>query len=252
MPLPLGGTYDYRIPPGMALSEGDFVQVPFGSRQVAGVVWGPGSDVVGEDRLKDVLDRYDVPPLPPESRRFVHWVSAYTVHSLGSVLRMVMSIPEALQPPKPALAYALLHPPDDDIRLTPARRRVLDVLAEGPPRPAAELAREAGVGPSVIKALADAGLIAAVARRPHPPPPPDWRRPGPALSPAQTRAAQELRRAVGAGFAVTTVPAGSSRARSGRRWRRRGATAMQPRARSAPRFVRCQRSDRRWNGSGRC
>ena len=70
LPLPLGGTYDYRIPPGMALSGGDFVQVPFGSRQVAGVVWGPGSDVVGEDRLKDVLDRYDVPPLPPESRRW--------------------------------------------------------------------------------------------------------------------------------------------------------------------------------------
>ncbi len=204
LPLPLGGTYDYRIPPGMALSEGDFVRVPFGARELAGVVWGPGSDAVGEDRLKDVLDRYDVPPLPPESRRFVHWVSAYTVHSLGSVLRMVMSIPEALQPPKPALAYALSHPPDDDTRLTPARRRVLDVLADGPPRPATELAREAGVGPSVIKGLAGAGLIAAVAVRPVPPPP-DWRRPGPTLSPAQTRAAQALRRAVGAGFAVTLV-----------------------------------------------
>ena len=107
LPLPLGGTYDYRIPPGMALSEGDFVRVPFGARELAGVVWGPGSDAVGEDRLKDVLDRYDVPPLPPESRRFVHWVSAYTVHSLGSVLRMVMSIPEALQPPKPAFSYGM-------------------------------------------------------------------------------------------------------------------------------------------------
>ena len=205
LPLPLAGAYDYRIPRGMALSEGDFVRVPFGARQVAGVVWGPGSDAIGEDRLKDVLDRCDVPPLPPESRRFVHWVSGYTVHSLGSVLRMVMSIPEALQPPKPTTAYVLSQPPDDDTRLTPARRRVLDVLADGPPRSAPELAREAGVGTSVIKGLAGAGLIAAVERRPVPPPLPDWRRPGPTLSPAQTRAAQELRRAVGGGFAVTLL-----------------------------------------------
>jgi primosomal protein N' (replication factor Y) len=205
LPLPLAGTYDYRIPRGMALSEGDFVQVPFGARQVAGVVWGPGSDGVGEDRLKDVLGRCDTPPLPPESRRFVHWVSGYTVQSPGSVLKMVMSVPEALQPAKPAIAYVLPRPPDDAVRLTPARRRVLEVLADGPPRSAAELAREAGVGPSVIKGLAGAGLIAAVERWPVPPPAPDWRRPGPALSPAQTRAAEGLRRAVGGGFAVTLV-----------------------------------------------
>ena len=53
-------------------------------------------------------------------------------------------------------------------RLTPARRRVLATLAEGPARPTGELARAAGVGPSVVKGLAELGLIEAVGL-PRPP-----------------------------------------------------------------------------------
>ena len=38
-PLPLAGAYDYRAAPGLDLKPGDFVRVPLGSRNVAGVVW---------------------------------------------------------------------------------------------------------------------------------------------------------------------------------------------------------------------
>jgi primosomal protein N' (replication factor Y) len=91
--------------------------------------------------------------------------------------------------------------------MTPARRRVLALVAEGPPRTAADLARAAAAGPSVIKGLAAAGAIVVV---PLPAAPaakaPDGDYPGPRLSPDQAAAALRLGEQVErGGFAVTLL-----------------------------------------------
>ena len=206
LPLPLGGAYDYRVPADLTLATGDFVTVPLASRQVRGVVWGAGEGRVAAAKTKDVAALLEVPPLPETSRRFVEWVAQYTVCPPGAVLRMVMSVPAALYPPRPVTAYALAETVPE-VRLTPARRCVIGVLADGPPRPATELARAAGVGPSVVRGLARAGVL--VARRLPPRAPaaaPDWRRPGPTLSADQAAAARALETMVaGGGFAVTLL-----------------------------------------------
>ncbi|HEX7006424.1 MAG TPA: DEAD/DEAH box helicase family protein, partial [Alphaproteobacteria bacterium] len=207
LPLPLSGAYDYRVPDGMALEPGAFVAVPLGNRTVYGVVWGGAGDTaVPDSKLKDVVARLDVPPLPAVSRRFVDWVAGYTVYPAGAVLRMVASVPSALEPARPRIAFrAADHAPGEaEFKLTPARRRVLAVLADGPPRPAAELAREAGVGQGVVKGLVDAGALVAVETR-EAFAAPDPTRPGPALSADQAAAAAELRARVGAGFSVTVL-----------------------------------------------
>ncbi|MFQ5956120.1 MAG: primosomal protein N', partial [Kiloniellales bacterium] len=82
-------------------------------------------------------------------------------------------------------------------KLTPARRRVLDLLQDGPSLSARELAREAGCGLSVVKGLAAAGLIEPIELPPRPPfAEPDWRRSGLALSAPQAAAARALRRVI--------------------------------------------------------
>ncbi|MHA1569251.1 MAG: replication restart helicase PriA, partial [Alphaproteobacteria bacterium] len=218
LPLPLRGAYDYRALPGAHLRPGSFVAVPLSGRERRGVVWngdpGGGDPGVGEEKLKDVIAALDAPPLPDVSRRFVDWVAAYTMSAPGSVLRMCMSVPEALDPPPPQPAYALAgaNPEDASVgmtgaRMTGARRRVLAVLADGPPRPGPELAREAGVSPSVVKGLADAGLLARVAIAPPTAagvPDPDYA--SPILSPDQGAAAAEIVAQVAAGeFAVALL-----------------------------------------------
>ena len=40
IPLALDTAYSYAVPDGLALEEGDVVQVPLANREVAGVVWG--------------------------------------------------------------------------------------------------------------------------------------------------------------------------------------------------------------------
>ncbi|MEJ2120307.1 MAG: primosomal protein N' [Alphaproteobacteria bacterium] len=208
LPLPLAGAYDYRLPPGDPLPPGTFVEAPLGGRHVLGVVWGEPEGGIDEKKLREVTPLPDAPLLPEVSRDFVDWVARYTVQPPGSVLRMVMSVSEALEPPRPVTAYMRsdLDPEAEGIRLTSARRRVLAVLSDGPPRLATELAREAGVTPGVVKGLLSAGILDAVQLRPSPPRQPDPDRPGPELSQDQAAAADELLQTLRTGgFSVTLL-----------------------------------------------
>ena len=193
LPLPLAGAYDYRVPAGMDLVRGDFVTVPLGTREATGVVWGEADpDAIAENRLKDVFARLDAPALSADSCRFVDWVAAYTLAPPGAVMRMAMSVPSALLPPKQRVAYRKPVNPVD-VRMTSARQRVLALVEDGPPMSAAELAREAGVGTSVVRSLAAAGgleivLLPADQRWDLP----DSELAGPELSTDQQHAAESL------------------------------------------------------------
>ena len=53
------------------------------------------------ERLKPVIEILPTPPLRPELRHFIDRVAAYTLAPPGAVLRMAMSVEEALLPPPP-------------------------------------------------------------------------------------------------------------------------------------------------------
>ena len=193
LPLPLRKAYTYAVPSALSLGAGDFVSVPLGVREVSGVVWDGEVDDVPLEKLKAVLAKLEAPPMTESARRFAEWVANYNMASLGSVLKMLMSVPDALKPPKPVTAYSL-NAQQPEIKMTKARERVLGVLSDSPPLPATLLAKEAGVGTSVIKGLAKLDALIAVEL---PPPPafkePDWQALGPKLSAEQATAAESLR-----------------------------------------------------------
>ena len=208
LPLPLADAYDYGVPENLCLAPGDFVEVPLGNRRATGVVWALVEDgaesAISDDRLKDVVRVLGAPPLPEENRRLVDWIAAYTLAPRGAVLRMAMSVPEALEPQKPRIAFvAVTNPPE--IRMTPARKRVLSLLDSGPPRSTADIAHEAAVSAGVVTGLHKAGVIEAVALpATKTPQSPDPARTGPQLSPAQTDAVNALSES-GDGFSVTLL-----------------------------------------------
>jgi primosomal protein N' (replication factor Y) len=216
IPLPLAGAYDYLAPDDPPLRPGAVVRVPLGGREVLGVVWDRDSEAEGEaeavpvERLKWVQAVYDTPPIPEVQRRFIDWVAGYTLAPPGAVLRMALSVPKALDPPRPLTGYRLAPGAGEiltGIRQTPARNKIAAVLADSPARPLTELARAAGVGVSVIKGLAKAGVLEAVEL----PPPAAFEAPrpegaGPILSPDQDAAAAALRAAqVAPCFEVTLL-----------------------------------------------
>jgi primosomal protein N' (replication factor Y) len=198
LPLPLAGAYDYAVPEGMRLGPGDAVRVPLGRREALGIVWGPATGEVDDDRLRPVSARLEAPPLSGELRALVDFVARYTLNPPGAILRMALSVPEALEPPKARTGYRLAVP--SAVRVTPARAKVLALLKDGATRPLGRIATAAGVGAAVVKGLADAGALEIAdlpAEKPGPRPHPD--RPGPELTPDQAAASEVLRARVRAG-----------------------------------------------------
>ncbi len=205
LPLALDVAYDYRVPEGIEVAPGAIVEVPLGQRQVIGVVWGTAEGGIAPARLKDIAAVRAVPRLPASLRALIDWVADYTLASRGAVLRMALSVPDALEPPAPRLGYVLGATPPS--KLTPSRARVLAALNDKPAMSAVDLAREASVGVAVVKSLAKSGaLIEGPLQRPKPPPAPDPDHPGPTLSPDQIEASNDLVTKVReGGFSVTLL-----------------------------------------------
>ena len=209
LPLGLDTAYDYLVPAGEYAPEGTFVRVPLGNREITGVVWRTIEDVddagLTRDRLKHISAVLPVPVLPESMRKLVDWVAEYTLAKRGAVLRMAMSVPAALEPAKMRLAY--LAGENFPKRLTPARKRVLDLLADGLPRGAMEVAREAAVSAGVVRGLANNGALRQVSLPAwQVPERPDWRLPRATLSTDQRASADSLvARIRETGFSVTLL-----------------------------------------------
>ena len=205
IPLALDAAYDYRVPAGLSAPLGAIVEVPLGRRKVVGVAWGDAEGGVAPEKLKDVAAIRDVPAMTGALRTLIDWVADYTLAPRGAVLRMALSVPDALEPPaaRRGFVLGLARPP----KVSPARARVLAAIADKPAMSGADLARDTGVGLSVIKGLVSAGaLIEAPLPRPEPPPAPDPQHPGPTLTPDQATAASDLaKKTTTGGFSVTLL-----------------------------------------------
>ncbi len=163
MPVALDQTYSYRVPEGLALAPGDLVSVPLGARgETMGVVWADNANPNPRlhNRMKDVADKLDLPPLKTELRKFVDWVADYTLSPRGMVLRMALRMGEHLGPARERIGVRLAGP--SPARMTPARARVLSVFADGMTRAKGDAAREAGVSAGVIDGLIDEGTLETV------------------------------------------------------------------------------------------
>ena len=179
VPVALDHAYSYRAPEELGLKAGDIVSVPLGPRSAVGVVWADDVTVQPglHNRLKDVEAKLDYPPLREELRKFVDWVANYTLTPKGMILRMTLRMGD-LGPARERVGVRLAGPPPQ--RMTAARRRVLDLLADGMLRSKSEAAKEAGVSVTVLDGLIDEGTVETLALPPEPvarPPDPDFMQP---------------------------------------------------------------------------
>src|SRR6202161_3199348 len=168
LPVALDRAYSYRVPEELELAPGDIVCVPLGAREATAVVWAdnPKPNPRLDNRLKDVGEKLELAPLKPELRSFVDWVANYTVSSRGMVLRMCLRMGEHLGAERERVGVRLAGSAPQ--RMTRARGRVLELLADGMVRGKSEAAREAGVSAGVLDGLIDEGTLEAVVLPPEP------------------------------------------------------------------------------------
>ena len=197
-PVAVPEPFDYKVPAGLKLGRGDLVSAPLGRQEKTGLVW---EIVEGETDagLKSVSARLPTRGLNREIVDFIDWVARYNCAPHGLVLRMVLRSWKALEPSPKVTFYR--RKTEVSGALSPARARVLALDAPWPGR-ASELAKAAGVSPSVIPAMAKAGLLArftAPLDPPFDPPNPDHDGRTFALSAGQKAAVAEIVPLVGAG-----------------------------------------------------
>ncbi len=207
LPLALDRAYDYIVPTDADVSPGDFVVVPLGHVHRIGVVWHGrtgGDKPVNPRKLKAIVEKLDVPPLPAINLAFAEWIANYTLAPVGSVLSMMMSARAVFETEEPRWGFRVGQA-SDSLRLTDARKRVMDAVAAGGVWAKKKLMTEAGVTAAVIDGLAAAGALirAELPRLRALQPRPDHACPD--LTADQRRAADTLQAAVGGGAFSSTL-----------------------------------------------
>jgi len=193
---PLDRVLDYKAPDG-GCWLGAFVEVPLGPRKVLGVVWGAGRGDWDIAKIRKAHRVLDVAAMRAEMREFLEKAGAYTLTPMSAMLRLATRVPGLSDPPSMRKVYRLGH--GEPLRMTDARRRVLDTLIEygGLGFTLKELSDLAGVTPSVVKGLAGMGAVEeAPTPRDAPYLPLDYARSGKDLTEDQAKAAAALRAAV--------------------------------------------------------
>src|SRR5690606_33248520 len=143
VPMPAERPYTYAVPDDMGVVPGSIVRVPLGPREVAGVVWDTETDPVDPKKLKAISEVFDCPPIDEETRRFVDWISAYTLAAPGMVARMLLRAPAAFDPEPWTEGLQRTEAMPD--RMTAARTRVLETANDGFAGTRFVLAHAAGV-----------------------------------------------------------------------------------------------------------
>lgn len=187
------GPLDYRVPADMEVEPGALVEAPLGPRRMLGVVWEEEAfnvETVGDNRLRNLLHVYPIPPITKPLRELVLWTADYYLAHPASVLRMVVPGSALGQPGRPIIEYRANG--TLPARMTAQREQAMERISDtqGTLR---ELAAVAEVSEAVVRGLIKAGAfdrVEVATDQPFPSPDPDFA--PPALSDAQQAAATQM------------------------------------------------------------
>ena len=192
------GPLDYRVPHGMSVQPGSIVVAPLGPRQLVGVVWEeesfPDAETVGDNRLRNLIEVVDAPPLPAPLRRLIEWTADYYLSPPAAVLRMALASMAALEGTRTVIEYRATGAVPE--RMTEQRAQALERIGDrqGLIR---ELALIGGVSDAVIRGLIKQDIFQPIEVSVDTPfPMPDPAHAQPILSDAQREAATTMADAV--------------------------------------------------------
>src|SRR5688572_21787380 len=139
LPVPLARLFDYRAPAGTRASDalvGARVRVPFGARELIGIVAEVGPPDPDAPDPKPALAVLDAAPLlHGELFDSLRWLARYVHAPLGEVLATALPADLRQGAPLPdtdAVAWRLCKGTSDPPKRAGAPRRLAELLANGP------------------------------------------------------------------------------------------------------------------------
>lgn len=176
LPSPLRRLFDYLPPAGVpraSLQPGMRLRVPFGRREVVGVlVEVVDHSAVPEAKLKPALELLDThSPLSPALFRLCLWTAQYYQHSLGDTFSWALPVLLRQGEPAEARQERFWHvtngarPEDPRLGRAPRQREALRTIAQHPHGVAHSLLTQLQLSKDSLDSLLQKGLLRVETRR---------------------------------------------------------------------------------------
>lgn len=124
IPNVINSGYDYRLTENAKV--GDFVRVTVMNRQYVGVIVGAGDSNLDIAKIKPIIEKCSLGHLSQFDIDWIYKMSTWTLMAPGAVLRLVINVPDAFNPPKYEQLYTLA--PKYGTKITDAQQRVIDAF----------------------------------------------------------------------------------------------------------------------------
>ena len=161
VPIAVGDGYDYRLT--APADVGAFVRVSVMNRPLVGVIVGAGDSNLPPEKIKSAVPSSFI--LHPSSLCWLARMSEWTMMQPGAVLRLILNVPEAFDPPKTEQLYAFAPP--EKMRKTDQRQAIADAFAsnDGEPMSAADIQHIARVSPAVIRTMIKSEILTPTSKK---------------------------------------------------------------------------------------
>ncbi len=114
------------------IPAGTFVRVPFGKKEIIGVVWNDIPDAIDEKKIKKVIDILPVKPLNKTYMGFIDWVSKYTLTPKGLVLKMGL-IPDIEKKTRNPIVFQKSTLPVSELSFSEEQEKAIQSILNFPP-----------------------------------------------------------------------------------------------------------------------
>ena len=131
LPLPFNQTFKYAYSGNENLIYGDFVSVPFKNTIITGCVWETKQTFKKEieiKKIKFIKEKLNIPRLSKENRKFINWVSDYTMNKLGQILKLCLSSKKIFEKKYKKIHSDSIKIQDKGINLTKEQKYAKDFI----------------------------------------------------------------------------------------------------------------------------
>ena len=81
--------YPFTYESNIKLKAGDYVKVPFGKKNIIGVIWDFFEEKNNKEfKLKSIIEKIEIEPLSKKTMNFLKWFSNYNLVPLGMCLKL--------------------------------------------------------------------------------------------------------------------------------------------------------------------
>ena len=155
--------YDYRLTADAAI--GAFVRCTVMNKQYIGVIVGAGDSGLESSKIKPIIEVCNLGRLSQSDLDWIYKMSDWTLMTPGAVLRLIINVPDAFNPPATEQLYEFNF--DKDIKMTDARLAVSDAFQsnDNDAMSINDIQNIAHVSASVVKTMIKNGILIPAEQR---------------------------------------------------------------------------------------